>query len=350
MERGDDPEDVDRPPVIRSVTLESVASRAGVSRGTAQRVLAGSLKVSPRAVEAVTRAAAELRYTPNRAARSLRTRRTDSVGFVVTEPDDRLFSDPFFPLLLRGGHAELAARGMQQVLVFASDESDRARLLSFASAGHVDGLVLLSLHGPDPLPNRLVAAGIDVVLGGRPLPDDGLVPYVDADNRGGAHAAVDLLIARGCRRIATIAGPPDMIAGHERLAGFRDAHRDAGMATDERLVCVGDFSHAAGVARMRELLERVPTIDGVFAASDRMALGALTVLREAGRRVPDDVAVVGFDDLPEAQEAGRSLTTVRQPIEEMGRQMVRLLLDRRNGTTSARRLILPTELVRRATA
>jgi len=332
----------------RAPTLESVAARAGVSRGTASRVLTGSPKVSQHAHDAVMRAAAELRYTPNRAARSLVTRRSDSIAFVVAEPDDRIFSDPFFAAALRGGHAELAARGMQLVLAFASDEPERQRLRAFAAAGHVDGVALISLHGSDPLPRELRDVGVPMVLVGRPDPDDGGIPFIDADNRGGAREGTEVLTGLGRRRIATIAGPSDMGVGRDRLEGYRDALRGAGLEPDPALEAEADFSRPGGAEAMRRLLVWAPDVDAVFAANDLMAFGALAVLAAAGRRVPDDVAVVGFDDVPEATLSEPPLTTVRQPIEEMGVLMVRLLLDR--PTDGRGGIVVPTQVVRRMSA
>ena len=331
-------------------TLEIVAARAGVSRATASRVLNGSLHVSPGAYEAVTRAADELRYRPNRAARSLVTRRTDSVAFVVTEPDERLFSDPFFATFLRGAHDELTANNVQLVLAFASGGRDRERLERFASGQHVDGIVLISLHGKDPLPLQLEELGVPVVLMGRPLKNAELLYYVDADNTAGASQATRLLLDRGCRRVATIIGPQDMVAGKQRLAGYKAALRSASVTFDPDLVAQGDFTRTGGIQAMQALLEIAPDLDGVFAASDPMAFGALSALRAAGRAVPDDVAVIGFDDAPDAASADPPLTTVRQPIGEMGRQVARLLLARVAGEETERSIVLPTEVVVRSSA
>jgi DNA-binding LacI/PurR family transcriptional regulator len=337
-------------PVRRAPTLEVVAARAGVSRGTASRVLTGSPKVSPQAREAVLRAAAELDYTPNRAARALVTRRSDSVAFVVSEPEDKAFSDPFFVHLLRGAQAEVARAGLQLVFIVATGEDDARRLEKYAAGGHLDGVVLVSLHGRDRLPNRLERIGIPVVLSGRPMVDDGTIHYVDSDNTGGGASAVQVLVERGCKRIATIAGPQDMSAACDRLAGYRAALREAGRRPRARDIVFGDFSHAGGVAAMRRLLAEAPDVDGVFAANDLMAVGAMQVALEAGRRIPDDLAMVGFDDVPTAMIGPLALTTVRQPIQVMGQRMAQILLDRIEGRTAPRMVVLDTEVIRRETA
>lgn len=330
------------------VTLEQVARRANVSRATASRVVNGDPRVGEPVRAAVEIAVRELRYVPNLAARSLVTRRSDSVAVVIPEPTTQLFGDPFFPRVLRGISDALGQEGMQLVLLMPQAPSDEIRVERYLEAGHVDGVLLISLHGADPLPAGLRRHGVPLVVGGRP-PVEGFT-YVDVDNRGGAATAVGHLLDIGRRRIATIAGPQDMAVGADRLSGYRQRLADAGHVRD--LVEVADFTHDGGRSAMERLLERDPSLDAVFAASDLMAIGAMVALRAAGRSVPDDVAVVGFDDAPMAATVQPSLTSVQQPIEEMGREMTRLLVDGiRNPERPPRRVILDTKLVvRRSSA
>src|SRR5690348_12945412 len=193
-------------PAGRAPTLESVAERAGVSRATAGRVLSGATTVGDQAREAVLRAAAELSYVTNRAARSLMTGRSGSIAFVVGESEERFFGDPYFALVLRGAHVAVAERDVQLVFTILASDADRERFERFAQGGHLDGAIFVSLHGDDPLPGVLQAAGIPVILAGRPFTDAAGLSYVSADNVGGARSAVRLLVDRGRRRIATIAG------------------------------------------------------------------------------------------------------------------------------------------------
>lgn len=333
-----------------STTLEEVAHLAGVSRATVSRVVNGSPKVSPDIRIDVQAAIERLGYVPNRAARSLVTRRSDSIAVVITEPTGRLFSDPFFPRLLRGISSELAARDRQLILLMPDSADDEGRTADYLTAGHVDGALLVSLHEDDPLPARLAAAGIPIVLVGRP-PKGANASFVDVDNRQGAQSAVAHLIGGGRRVIATIAGPQDMAVGTDRLAGYRDALAEAGIAIDPDLEAIGDFTQQSGVSSMTSLLAARPEIDAVFAASDLMAAGALSTLARAGRRVPADVAVVGFDDSPVATSTTPQLTSIRQPIETMGREVARLLVDAVEAADLVpRRVILATELVRRASS
>ncbi len=331
---------------VGTVTLEEVARLANVSRATVSRVVNGDLRVGDAARSAVEAAVRELGYVPNRAARSLVTRRSESVAVVITEPTGRLFGDPFFPRLLRGISDALAEGGLQLVLLMPQGPADEPRVARYLSGGHTDGVLLVSLHGADPLPEDLRRRGIPVVVAGRPA-GTGLT-YVDVDNRGGAAVAVRHLVETGRRRIGTIAGPQDMAPGSDRLAGYRDALAAAGRGIDDERVSIADFTLDGGRAAMAALLESDPNLDGVFAASDLMALGAMEVLRAAGRRIPDDVALVGFDDSPLAESAVPPLSSVRQPIEEMGREMTRLLLaSLRHADGPPRRVVLDTTLIAR---
>jgi DNA-binding LacI/PurR family transcriptional regulator len=333
-------------------TLDEVAARAGVGRGTASRVVNGSPQVSDAAREAVERAIAELGYVPNRAARALVTQRTDSIALVVSESEDRVFGEPFFAGLIRGISAALAATPLQLWLAMASTPAERVRVDQHLTSQHVDGVLLLSLHDDDPLPALLAERGLPLVLGGRPARMLTAPPpetyFVDVDNIGGARQATSYLISSGRRRVATIAGPLDMGVGVARLSGYRAALEAAGVPYDPSLVGYGDFSEFSGATAMRALLAAHPDVDAVFAASDPMALGALRVLRDAGSRVPEDVAIVGFDDSVLSRQTDPTLTSVHQPVEEMGRAMVNLLHDRIRGVEPDQRyVILGTHLVHR---
>jgi DNA-binding LacI/PurR family transcriptional regulator len=329
-------------------TLEEVAALAGVGRGTASRVINGSEHVSERSRRAVEAAVAELQYIPNAAARTLKTRRTDAVALVIAESEDRIFGEPFFAGVVRGISKALSVAGKQLVLLLSQAGARSEHLESYLSRQHVDGVLLLSLHDDDLLPEVIRSRSLPMVLGGRGT-DPAKTSWVDVDNEHGAALAADLLVGIGCRTIATITGPLDMTAGRDRYLGFRAALAAAGRTLDDDLVAPGDFSQPSGARAMAALLERRPDIDGVFCANDPMAAAALQVLREAGRAVPEDVSVVGFDDSPLALTTHPPLTTVRQPPEEMGRTMVEVLLDRLEDEDPGRveTRVLQTSLVER---
>ncbi|WP_405884883.1 LacI family transcriptional regulator [Streptomyces sp. NBC_01136] len=327
-------------------TIHDVAREAGVSRGTVSRVLNGGHYVSPAAQEAVNAAIRRTGYVVNRHARSLITGRSDSIGFLLTEPQERFFEDPNFNVLLRGCTQALAAHDIPLLLMLAGTEDERRRITRYITAGHVDGVLLVSSHSGDPVSEQLREAGVPLVACGKPIGLGSKVSYVAADDRDGARDMVKHLVSLGRRRIGMVTGPLDTPGGVERLAGYREVLAEAGIETDDRLVASGDYSRASGEAGAEQLLTRAPDVDAVFVASDLMAQGVLAALHKAGRRVPEDVAVGGFDDSPAATAVTPALTTIRQPWDRISTEMVRVLLAQIGGEDPAA-VILPTELVRR---
>lgn len=332
---------------VGSPTLDEVARVAGVSRATASRAINGGSKVSPRAQAAVANAVRALGYSPNLAARALVTRRTDSIAVVVPEPDEKIFSDPFFAGILRGVGRVLAQQDLQMVLLLAPRGVAGDRTARYLRARHVDGALITSHHRDDKLAGLMADMGLPCVFGGRPWLDSDRVTYVDVDNLAGGRMAGEALLERGCRAIGTVAGPSDMTAAADRLEGWRAALLAAGHRADR--VVYGDFSPAGGERAARELLQTHPEIDGLFVASDLMALAALRVLTELGRSVPEQVALVGFDDFGDAERSLPPLTTLRNPAVEMAEQATRMLLQLVNGQSVGTpvRMVLPTRLVRR---
>ncbi len=319
-----------RPP--RTPTLEDVARVAGVSRATVSRVINGVRNVDATIQDAVREAIAATGYAPNRAARSLVTRRAGAVGLVVSGHDTgdsgfptTVFADPFFGRVAAGVVDFLRPLGLHPLLMFADTDAARAEVVAHLREGGADGALVVSTHAEDPLPESLVRGGVPAVLFARPataLP----ISYVDLANSDGARLAAEHLLARGRRRLATITGPLDVPAAQDRLAGFRDTLARHGHPYVP--IAEGDFRLDGGAAAMTRLLAEHPRIDGVFAANDLMAQGALQVLREHDRRVPEDVAVIGFDDSPPALACHPQLTTIRQPIEDMAAAMARILISR----------------------
>nr|WP_179815938.1 LacI family DNA-binding transcriptional regulator [Allostreptomyces psammosilenae] len=328
-------------------TLEAVAAHAGVSRATVSRVVNGGNGVRESVRLRVEQAVKDLGYVPNQAARTLVTRRHDAVAVIIGEPERAVFSDPFFPVMLRGISQELTLADKQLLLMLVERTDDYDRMDRYLAGGHVDGALLLSLHENDPLPAVVQRTGIPLVYGGRPFwPGGDAQLHVDSDNRGGARLAVEYLLQQGRERIGVITGPLGLSAAQDRLEGYRDALPGG----DPALIVEGDFTQGGGERAMELLLEQEP--DAVFVCSDYMAAGALRVLREHRLRTPEDVAVVGFDDAPSiAPWTEPPLTTVRQDVEEMGRLMTRLLMRRLSGGDQhLDSILLPTELVIRQSA
>ncbi|GHE79573.1 LacI family transcriptional regulator [Streptomyces spiralis] len=331
-------------------TLEEVAALAGVGRGTVSRVINNADGVKDSTRRAVERAITELGYVPNQAARSLAARRADAVALAMTETDWRQFGEPFFSEIVCAVSDALAGTDIQLLLTLVRTDAERRRFVEYARGGRIDGVLLMSVRGGEPLPDMLAELRLPTVLLGRRSGDE-CASYVDSDNVGGARDAVDHLLRSGRTHVATITGPLDMYVAQCRLRGYEEAMRRAGHAHGPTWIVEGDFSEESGRRAMTELLGRHPEVDAVFAASDTMAAGALNVLRAAGRRVPEDVAVIGFDDFLLAQHTDPQLTTVRQPVEEIGRAMVRLLLEALEDSSRAwRHVILPTRLIRRDSA
>ena len=322
-------------------TIRDVAAAAGVSRGTVSRVINGGHWVSPDALAAVNEAIRATGYAANHHARSLVTGRSNSVAFLLTEPQHLLFEDPNFSILLRGAAEALAKREMPLLLMVASTPEERRRITAYVTAGHVDGVLLISSHRDDPLVASLLRADVPVIACGMPLGFEEQVGYVTADDAGGARRMTRHLLDQGRQHVATITGPLDTPGGTMRLAGYRE---ELGDRFDETLVAHGDYTRDGGEQAMRELLARRPDLDAVFVASDLMASGALVALR-----VPEDVAVGGFDDSGLAANLHPPLTTMRQPFERISAEMVRLLLEVIEGQEPAA-ITLPTSLVRRASA
>lgn len=330
----------------RRPTIRDVAEVAGVSHGTVSRVINGGRWVSEDARASVEEAIRTTGYTVSHAARALATGRASSIAFLLTEPQHLLFADPTFALLLRGATEALAARDMTVVLLIAEHPSQYANIERYVRAGHVDGVLLISSHESNPILASLTAAGVPTVCTGVPLGDRAHVPTVSVDEQGSAREMTRHLLGRGYRRIAVITGPNDTPGGRYRLIGFRE---EMGDLFDPDLVEQDVYSSEAGEAAMTRLLERAPDIDAVFAASDIMAVGAIAALRKAGRRVPQDVAVAGFDDSGLAATTDPPLTTMRQPWSEISTRMVDVLLEVIAGG-EGESVVLPTTLVARASA
>ena len=325
-------------------TLAEVARRAGVSTATASRVLNRSARVSDAALARVESAVSELGYVRHRAHHAHNPAGQDAGAIAVVVFEDMIHyqSDLFYSRLLLGVERALLSAEREFVVLTASRRSRRPTLVRYLCGGHVDGILLVGPWGGDTLPRLIQAAGVPVVSVGR-LPGAGDVPCVDADNHGGAVLAVRHLLHSGRRAIGTIAGPPDMAVGADRLSGYRTAIREAEPVVRET-VAHGDFTAASGQHALLRLLDLRPDLDAVFAASDLMAAGALRALRRLGRSVPGDVAVVGFDDDAVALRTRPRLSTVRQPVEEMGARAVAELL---GPPTAGERVVMGTQLVLR---
>lgn len=324
-------------------TLEEIGRLSGVSRSTVSRVLNRDSRVREETRRRVLEIIEQTGYRPNLAARGLASGRSDVLGVVIPVGLSIVFADPFYPLLLQGIADTARARDKFVMLWLAEPEYERQTIQQVVGSGAVDGVIVASSASDDPLVASLIESGKPFVSIGR-HPDHSHVSYVDIDNFEAARGMTSHLIRSGARRVATITGPIDMIAGSERLAGYQAALTDHGIGFSPSLVARGDFTAASASAAMQLLLSQKP--DAVFAANDAMAIAAMREIQRSGLKVPGDIAIGGFDDGPGAAEVSPPLTTVRQPIRRLGSTAVSTLLEIvRDPEQRIREVILPTELV-----
>jgi DNA-binding LacI/PurR family transcriptional regulator len=329
-------------------TIEDVARQAGISRSTVSRVLNGGDHVRPETISKVERAVEALGYSVNQAARNLAAGRTGSVAFVISEQDEHLFSDPNFGVLVRSFSRELRKLGLHLLITTAEDYGAESFLGDYLTAGHVDGALFALPREGQALLARMAKSDLPLVVQGQPLGFERELSWVAADEESAAFDAVSYLLGLGRSVIGTVTGPLNTSSGRRRLDGYR---RAVGAGAAGNLIASGDWSPASSRAATWQLLERQPAIDGLFVASDLMAIEAMAVLRESGRRIPEDVAVVGFDDSAVAVLADPPLTTVHQSFEDSAREAVRILNDLITGARAdPQHVLMPTSLIRRRSA
>jgi LacI family transcriptional regulator len=324
-------------------TLEQIAKLAGVSRSTVSRVVNDHPSVRPEVRDRVREVIHQAGYQPHAAARSLATRRTQVIGLIIPQAVTTLFTDPFFPHLIRGMAEVCNIHHYHLMLSLFSSRTEQESLYRrVLRSGYLDGVIVASTMLDDPIIPRLLQDGVPFVSVGR-YPDE-RVNYVDVDNARGARMATEHLLRLGHQRIATIAGPLGMMPGRDRLEGYRQALTSRGLPGDEKLITEADFTEEGGWAAMQRLLPQRP--EAAFVASDMMAIGAVKAIKEAGLRIPDDLAIVGFDDLPVASIVEPALTTIRQPIDRLGATAVEMLISLIEGTVEGpQHVILPAQLV-----
>ncbi len=335
-------------PARRRPTIEDVARLAGVSRGTVSRVINGGRNVRPAVLESVHTAIDTLGYSVNQAARNLASGRTGSVAFVISDREERLFEDPNFGLFVRVFSRQLRQHGRHLLMTTAQDEEEENFLGDYLTVGHVDGALLALTHDKEPLLGRLLSNRLPLVVLGKPLGFEEAFSWVAIDDEKAAFTVVSYLAGRVGAPIGTVTGPMHTSSGRERFDGYR---RAIGDQFRPDLVATGDWSLHSGRLGAEQLLGRHPGLRGLFVASDLMAVGAIGALREAGRRIPEDVAVVGFDNSAAATMVEPALTTMRNPIEQTALEALRILDDQIAGRVREPvHVLLSSELVERASA
>ncbi len=326
-------------------TIEEIATLAKVSRSTVSRVINNEPDVSAETRRRVRQIIEQVHYSPNMAARRLAGGHTGLIGLLVPMGVSTLFKDLYFSIVVQGVSAACNAANRSSMLWLAEPDYERRTIRQFLQNHVFDGAIIASMLIDDPLLKALMQGDLPFFLIGR-YPAGPDVAFVDVDNRRGAAEIVAYLVSIGYRRIATITGPWNMIAGVDRLAGYRAALQGCGMPVDESLIVEGDFTEQGGYRAMQRLLPRRP--EAVFVASDAMAVGAMRAVKEAGLRIPEDIGIAGYDDMPFAASSDPPLTTVRQPIQQCGSIAAQTLIDmidRPCADDAHHQIILPTELV-----
>jgi LacI family transcriptional regulator len=328
------------------MNLEDIAKQAGVSRSTVSRVINNEPYVSEKTRTRVLEIIERLNFSPNHAARTLVTQRSRVVGVVIPHTANVFFTDnSYFPMLLQGIASAANVRDNSILLWLSQQDEDREHFSQRITRNRIsDGLIVASVTDNDPLLDRLINATPHFVMVERPLRYADRISYVSVDNVKGGQMATEHLISLGRRRIGHTTGHLNISDGQDRLIGYKKALERAYIPFNPDLVAEGQFSYDGGYAAMKRLLVHRP--DAVFCAGDTAALGAIQAITEAGMRVPDDVAVVGFDDLDVATQSTPQLTTIRQPIQQKGSAAADLLIDLIDGNIEGpRQVLLPTQLV-----
>ncbi len=333
---------------MKRLTLDEIGNLAGVSRATVSRVINNYPHITPEVRERVQKVIQETGFQPNMIARSLASDRSGIIGLVIPSEAHALFTDPYYATLIQGITRATNQRNITlSLFLFHSLEEEKRTTHSVLATGLLDGLIVTADRKGHPFISQIVGQGLPFIVIGRP-DAKGAAPYVNADNERGAYLATEHLIGLGRRRIAHLCSDLNT-AGQDRYAGYRKALQMYNVKFEPKLVATGNFSLESGYEGMRQVLPRKP--DAVFAASDTMALGAQRAIREAGLRMPEDIAVIGFDDLPHALHGDPQLSTIRQPIQQMGMTAVNLLLDILDGKAEEPiPIILPVELIIRASS
>jgi DNA-binding LacI/PurR family transcriptional regulator len=326
-------------------TIVDIAREAGVSKATVSLALNGKPGVSPETRRRILEIARRLNYRPNAAAKGLALQRTETIGVIV--PD---IGSPFYAELIRGVEEEASRAGYYLMLLTTAGKPSREEMyFRLLGEQRVDGIIVLTPRGDEALLCRIQRRGFPLVVVDRDIQFADDVVEVVVDNFHGALEAMEHLLSLGYRRIGFINGVPGLQASQDRLRGYQVALQEHGITPNPELIVVGNFQDSGGYRATQKLLSLEPRVEAVFAASDMMAFGAIRAIRERGLEVPQDIAVVGFDDIPVATYFEPPLTTVRQPMEKMGAVAFRLLLQQIQGEkVLERKVVLRTELVVRA--
>ncbi len=330
---------------MSQLTIEDIARLAGVSRSTVSRVINGQPSVRPSVRDRVQEVIGIHGYTPQAAARQLVTQRTRTIGLILPDNGYHLFGNPIFALIGQGVSQVCFQKDYVSMLFMGRQDIDEQTLFTLLRGRHFDGVVLISSDCNDPCPPFLQRTGIPYVRVGHD-PGQNDVKYVDVDNVEAAYTAVSHLIKLGHKRIAMIKGLAKDICTSARYEGYVKALTEAGIALDPALVGDGDWSTASGYELTQRFLQLASPPTALFSSNDMMVAGVIRAAQEHGLVVPNDLAIVGFDDLPQTTMIFPELTTIRQPCVELGIRATEMLIEQlKDGNNEPEHVILPTTLI-----
>ena len=333
---------------MNNFNLEDIARKSGVSRSTVSRVINNHPNVSQKVRDRVNLVIDQTGYQPHAAARALVSNRSMTCGLILPRTIDSFFADPYFPALIQGIARSCHNKNYTLSLFLSGGKEDDDRIFQRVTRrGFMDGVLVQSGNIGDQLIPKIAASNIPLVVLGRPF-ENGRINYVDIDNVTAVESAITYLVETGHTRIATITGPLVTTVGIDRKEGYLRGMRKNNLPVEDKLIYEGDFLEQAGYDGALELMKYSP--DAIFAASDRMALGAIRVLNERGISVPDDISIVGFDDFPIQPPAVPFLTSIRQPLMDFGDKAMEILIEVIENEKEIRQEVLPTDfIVRKST-
>ena len=330
-------------------TIDQVADLAGVSRATVSRVINGSAHVSPERVKAVQRAIRKLNFTPNTTARRLAGGRSGLIALLIEESSEEFFTNSFWGEVVRGFSETIREAGMHPLMLIQPKSGTEESLFATLQAGQMDGLAIFGWHKPVKVLEKLLDPKMAVVFGGD-FGGSKKYPCVDVDNVRGGYLATQHLIESGCTKILVITGDLTLQSARDRLSGYEKAVSEAGLKIDEKLIVHGDYTQIKAESIVRQVLRSKRKFDGIFAANDLSAVGAIEMLLQHGVSVPEQVKVIGFDDSPVAMNGVLPVTSIRQPTKELGIEVALSLLEILNGGQVGDKLLGVKLIKRKSTA
>lgn len=330
----------------KKVNIELIAKEAGVSKATVSRVLNGSAKVSPEFTKAVNKAVKKFGFVPDAAARQLAGGRSGLTVLLLEETNEEFFLNPFWGQVVQGFSSTISKAGLHPILLIHPKTADEESLFRSLQSNKVDGIAIFSWHRPIKNYEKMLDPRVSVVLGGD-LGGSEKYPFVDVDNVKGGFLAANHLIEQGCKRILTITGDMRLQSARDRLAGYENALTKSGLDIDTNLIVNGDYTQSKSEDLLRKILDGKTKFDGLFAANDQSAIGAINVLSQKNISIPSKVKVVGFDDSPIASKTIPSLTSIKQPIRELGSEVAHSLINLIQGKEVPNKLI-DVKLIKRA--